>query len=66
MSLGALEQLHARWVLMLRGLSPADLARTLTHPELGELNLDDMLQIYAWHGCHHTAHVTGLRKREGW
>ncbi len=51
---------------MLRGLSPADLARTLTHPELGELNLDDMLQIYAWHGCHHTAHVTGLRKREGW
>ncbi|HAK55852.1 MAG: putative metal-dependent hydrolase [Vicinamibacterales bacterium] len=65
-SLAALEQLHARWVLMLRGLSPADLARTLTHPELGALNLDDMLQIYAWHGRHHTAHVTGLREREGW
>jgi len=25
-----------------------------------------MLQLYAWHGRHHTAHITELKKREGW
>ena len=24
------------------------------------------LGIYAWHGKHHAAHVTGLRERMGW
>ena len=24
------------------------------------------LQLYAWHGRHHTAHILGLRRREGW
>jgi len=24
------------------------------------------VSMYAWHGQHHTAHVTGLRQREGW
>ena len=66
LSLACLETLHARWILMLRALSPADLARTMRHPEIGAINLDDMLQIYAWHGRHHTAHITELRKREGW
>ena len=28
--------------------------------------LDRMLQMYAWHGRHHVAHVTALRAREGW
>ena len=35
------------------------------HPEHGALSLDALLEIYAWHGPHHTAHVTELRKREG-
>jgi len=25
-----------------------------------------VLALYAWHGPHHTAHVTGLRQRMGW
>jgi len=25
-----------------------------------------VVSLYAWHGQHHTAHVTALRKREGW
>ena len=32
----------------------------------GELSVDVMLQIYGWHGKHHTAHITALREREGW
>ena len=30
------------------------------------MTLDSMLQLYAWHGPHHVAHITTLRQREGW
>jgi hypothetical protein len=65
-SLALLEALHRRWVTLLRSLAPADWNRRLVHPELGRLALDHVLQIYAWHGRHHVAHVTALRQREGW
>jgi hypothetical protein len=28
--------------------------------------LEKMLAMYAWHGAHHTAHVTELRKKMNW
>jgi len=30
------------------------------------MTLDAMVSQYAWHGRHHTAHITGLRQRQGW
>ena len=66
MSLDLLTALHQRWVTLLRGMSPADFARTIKHPEWGTPSLDAMLALYAWHGRHHTAHVTSLRQRMGW
>jgi DinB superfamily len=66
-SLGLLEALHLRWVLLLRQLAPGDWTRTFTHPEQGrELTLDEVLALYAWHGEHHVAHITHLRRRMGW
>jgi hypothetical protein len=65
-SLQLLAALHERWVLLLRGMGPAEFARTLNHPESGVLTLDGLLAMYAWHGRHHTAHITGLRERMGW
>jgi uncharacterized damage-inducible protein DinB len=65
-SLTLLEALHVRWVALLRGMSAADFARTFVHPEMGTLSLDQTLALYAWHGEHHTAHVTTLRARRGW
>ncbi|HVF54960.1 MAG TPA: bacillithiol transferase BstA [Pyrinomonadaceae bacterium] len=65
-SLNLLESLHERWVTLLRSLSPEDFARTLVHPERGTVSLDWMLALYAWHGRHHTAHVTSLRERMNW
>ncbi len=65
-SLSLIEGLHARWVLLMEGLTPADWERTFDHPERGKLTLDYALQLYAWHGRHHTAHVMGVRKRLGW
>lgn len=66
-SLTLLESLHARWVLLLRRMTPSDFGRKITHPEWeGPLSLDAVLALYAWHGRHHVAHVTALRQRMGW
>lgn len=66
-SLALLDVLHARWVLLLDAMQPADFGRLLNHPEWKmPLSLDVMLALYAWHGRHHAAHVTELRRREGW
>jgi uncharacterized damage-inducible protein DinB len=65
-SLTLLEALHQRWVTLLEGMEASDFARPLQHPERGPMTLDSMLQLYAWHGPHHVAHVTSLRAREGW
>ncbi|HEV8233773.1 MAG TPA: DinB family protein, partial [Gemmatimonadaceae bacterium] len=59
--------LHERWVGLLRAMSASDFGRKLTHPEWdAPLSLDSMLALYAWHGPHHTAHITSLRKQRGW
>jgi uncharacterized damage-inducible protein DinB len=65
-SLALLDALHRRWVILLESMQSGDFARTLQHPEKGSITLDWMLQLYAWHGRHHAAHITELRKREGW
>lgn len=65
-SLGLLDSLHHRWVALLKSLSDADFARTIRHSVLGVVRLDTNLALYAWHGRHHAAHITGLRQRNGW
>ena len=65
-SLSLLENLHRRWMLFLRGLKAEDWKRTFRHPELGVMTLEKNLALYAWHGKHHVAHITGLRQRMGW
>ena len=56
-SLALLDALHERWVALLEVMMPEDFARPLVHPDRGPITLDWMLQLYAWHGPHHTAHV---------
>ena len=65
-SLALLENLHARWVPLMRSLSDADWKRSFRHPELGPVSLENNAALYAWHGRHHVAHITSLRKRMGW
>jgi hypothetical protein len=66
-SLDLLEMLHARWVYLLHRMRPADFERKLNHPDWdAPLSLDAMLALYAWHSRHHVAHITTLRKRNGW
>jgi uncharacterized damage-inducible protein DinB len=65
-SLALLDALHLRWVALLRAMTPQQFTRTIKHPEWGTPSLDAMLALYAWHGRHHTAHITSLRERMGW
>ena len=65
-SLELIENLHVRWVLLLKTMAVEDFARSFRHPELGLVRLDTNLALYAWHGRHHCAHITGLRDRNGW
>src|SRR5712691_7803140 len=65
-SLVLLESLHERWVQLLGSLGPEDWKRTFRHPELGVVALEKNVALYAWHGKHHVAHISELRKRMGW
>jgi uncharacterized damage-inducible protein DinB len=65
-SLTLLDAVHQRWVYLLRTMSDDDFARTFVHPANGKMRLDQNLALYAWHGRHHTAHITSLRERMGW
>ena len=65
-SLALLDGLHARWAALLQALTPQQFARPWFHPEIGAITVDYLLQTYGWHSRHHVAHITGLRKREGW
>ncbi|RTQ52187.1 putative metal-dependent hydrolase [Hymenobacter gummosus] len=66
-SLILLDALHARWVVLLSQLTDEQWLRTWYHPESEQtIRLDQALVMYAWHGRHHVAHITSLRKRMGW
>ena len=65
-SLTLLESLHERWVHLLQSLTREEWKRTFRHPDLGTMSLEKTLALYAWHGRHHVAHVTELRKRMSW
>jgi len=65
-SLDLLGALHHRWVAWMRQMPEEFWDRTFQHPESGDWTLARLVQLYAWHGEHHLAHITGLRDRMKW
>lgn len=66
-SLTLLYALHQRWTVFLESFTEQDWLKTVFHPEhKKEFSLWHFLGMYAWHGRHHTAHITALRERMGW
>lgn len=65
-SLNLIDSIHQRWATLLESMTDEDFARTLNHPETGIWTLENLLGMYVWHGKHHTAHISSLRKRNGW
>jgi uncharacterized damage-inducible protein DinB len=65
-SLQLLDAVHQRLVILLHSVREIDCNRAMKHSENGLMSLDDVLAMYEWHGRHHVAHITGLRKERGW
>ena len=65
-SVDLLEGVHARWVMLLQSMSPAQFQRGYKHAERGPVKLDVAAMNYAWHSVHHVAHITHLRAAKNW
>jgi uncharacterized damage-inducible protein DinB len=65
-SLSILEGLHARWSRLLRRIPEEGFVRPVVHPEMGDIDVGFLLQLYGWHGHHHATQITELRGRSGW
>lgn len=60
-SVSMLQGLHARWVTLLRTLTPEQFQRPLLHPERGPMTIHNLIQLYAWHGRHHAGHLLSIK-----
>jgi hypothetical protein len=66
-SLSLIEAVHKRWALLLRALKEKDFEKKYIHPEYKKtFVLSEALHMYSWHGKHHLAHITELKRRMGW
>ncbi|PAU92709.1 metal-dependent hydrolase [Aliifodinibius salipaludis] len=65
-SLKLIDGLHKRWSYLLTSLNKKQLNRELNHPESGTIVVKHLIGHYAWHGNHHLAHITSLKKRKNW
>ncbi len=59
-ALALFDSLHRRWVLLLRSLCPDQFDRTFDHPRMEVRDLDFLLNLYAWHGRHHSAQIQSV------
>lgn len=58
LSLQLVQAIHGRVVPLLRSLTAEDFDRRYDHPELlRRIPLREVVQMYAWHGDHHIAHI---------
>jgi DinB superfamily len=59
-SLGVIDGIHARLVILLRSLKEDAWARGFHHPENGPERLDQVLLRYEWHSRHHLGHARAV------
>ena len=57
LSLALIDALHARWHALLTSVADAEFSREIVHPDRGPMSLETLVQMYAWHGRHHLAHL---------
>lgn len=66
-SLDILRGIHQRWASLLDSMQSHDWEKGFVHPEKGRMvSLKEATGTYAWHGRHHVAHITALKKRQAW
>ncbi len=64
-SLQILDGLHARWTRLLRAIPADGFARPVIHPEIGDIDVGLLLELYGWHGRHHATQIKEWRARSG-
>lgn len=65
-SVELLTHLHAKWVRLLKTLTPKDFEKGYVHPENGKFyTLAHQLALYAWHGDHHLGHLRLVKEKGG-
>jgi len=66
-SITLLHALHRRWHASLKNCTQDQWERKVFNPESKkEMSLWFLLGLYAWHGKHHTTHITALREQKNW
>jgi DinB superfamily len=66
-SIAILKAVHSRWIFLFNNLSESEFEKQLIHPEGNrQLSVKYLTGLYAWHGRHHLAHITELKKRMKW
>ena len=66
-TLSFLEGFHFRLAYLMKSLSDKDLQKSFIHPANNNTyKSEEIIGTYAWHGNHHLAHITELKKRNGW
>lgn len=66
-SITQLYTIHAKLYDLFAHFTEAEFNRTYIHPESQkQFTLWYLMGLYAWHGRHHVAHITGTRDRMKW
>lgn len=66
-TISLLEGLHFRLGYLMKNLSQTELEKSFIHPENNsEYRIKQIIGSYAWHGEHHLAHITSLKKYKNW
>ena len=67
LSILLIKALHAKWSTLLKSLDSVQLQKEFIHPDTKKnVSLHNLMGMYAWHGEHHLAHITELKKRMHW
>ena len=66
-ALQILDGVQFRLGVIIRNMKQSEFSNYYVHPEYGtNYRLDQAVMLYAWHGDHHLAHITELKKRMQW
>lgn len=59
--------IHLRWLAILKTMKTSDFDKMFFHAESNRnITLKETLGLYAWHGKHHVAQISSLKKRRKW
>lgn len=66
-SVHLITNIHLRWLAILKTMKTGDFDKMFFHPESKQnISLKEVLGLYAWHGKHHLAQITALKKDRKW